>query len=154
MVGKQSYAQQALLPAPLQHMVQQLPADTVAAVGFCNDHIFEQGHGAAFGGADGDEEVGHGDGLAVVARDKNLPALGVVEDEAQAARLLFRIRLEVVFLGEEFAQQHEQRGHVIETGVADLDGGRYVRRQRPSFPAALLRRPAVFQIRRASCQYG
>jgi len=47
---------------------------------------------------------------------------GGVEDEAQAARLRFRIRLEVMFLGGEFAQQLLQRGEVVETGGAAFDG--------------------------------
>ena len=121
-VGKQGDAQEAVLPTPLQHVIQQLAADAMATVGLGDDDIFEQGHETTFGGADGDEEVGHGDDLTLLAGDKNLPAPGVVEDEAQAARLLFLIRLEVMFLGKELAQQLLQRGEVVETGGADLDG--------------------------------
>lgn len=68
--GEQRNAQQALMPAPLQRMIQQAAANTLAAMLFiCND-IFEQTDKSALGGADSDEYAGHGNDLTVQARDE------------------------------------------------------------------------------------
>ena len=103
-VSKQGHAQQAMLPAPLLHMFQQLLADSAAAMGFCNDDVLEQPNETAFGSTDGEEDTGHGDDLAIEACYEELAALGIIQDQAQTARLFFHVRLEVVLLGKELTE--------------------------------------------------
>ena len=70
----------------------------------CTINVFEQDDKAAFRRADREEQIDHPEDHAVLPQDENAAAIGLFEDQPQAAHLLRRDRAEIALLREQIAR--------------------------------------------------
>ena len=79
-----------------------------------DDQVLEQHDKAAFGRADGEEQIDHAHDRAVASQHENAPAAGLFENEPQTANLFVLVRSKIAFLGEQFDQHCRQ---LIQVGL-------------------------------------
>src|ERR1700730_11433834 len=73
-----------------------------------DDQVLEQHNKAAFGRADGEEQIDHPHDRALASQYENTPAAGLFENEPQTANLFILVRSKIAFLSEQFAQHCRQ----------------------------------------------
>src|SRR5438445_374906 len=95
-----------------------------------DDQVLEQHDKAAFGRADGEEQIDHAHDRAVASQHENAPAAGLFENEPQPTKLFLLVRSKIAFLGEQFAQHCRQ---LIQVGLGCwLDHDVFLLTHRPS----------------------
>src|SRR2546422_11372086 len=73
-----------------------------------DDQVLEQHDKAAFGRADGEEQIDHAHDRAVASQHEDAPAAGLFENEPQTTKLFVLVRPKIAFLSEQSAQHFRQ----------------------------------------------
>src|SRR5438874_6966012 len=103
-VGQQCDAAETFLRSEVDRMSEEFRTVSVSLVLFMDDQILEQNDEAAFGRANGKEQIDHADNRSVAPQDKNAAAARLFKDQAQAAELFVLVRREMAFLGKKTAE--------------------------------------------------
>src|SRR5438874_8017854 len=103
-VGQQCDAAETFLRSEVDRMSEEFRTVSVSLVLFMDDQILEQNDEAAFGRANGKEQIDHADNRSVAPQDKNAAAARLFKDQAQAAELFVLVRPEIALLGKQTAE--------------------------------------------------
>lgn len=87
LVGEEGDALEVFLFGEIEDVFEEAGAVALAAVVRVDDDVFHEDDESATGGGDGEEEVHHAEDLVVVAEDEDAAAVGLFEDELEAAFL-------------------------------------------------------------------
>ncbi|SRR5581483_1681727 len=118
-VGQQSNAGQAAGFGELDGVLEQCGAKPLAAMVRMNNQVFQENDGAAFGGADGKEEIDHSPNLRASTNYQDAANFGVFDDMAQRAQLSRAVGTEIRFHGEEIGEEAGQLRKIVERGRFD-----------------------------------
>src|SRR5437879_6553099 len=104
-IGQQRNAKEVFLARKVDGVFEQLRAVTMIAIPFVNDEVLQQHDEAAFGRADGKEQVNHPDNGTIAPENKNTPAVRLLKDQSQPAQLFLLVRPEIALFTEKLAKQ-------------------------------------------------
>src|SRR5437899_12960020 len=91
-VSQQRDAKKIFLLRKIDGVVEQLRSVALRLVFFMDDQVLEQHDKAAFGRADGEEQIDHAHDRAVASQHENAPAAGLFENERQTETLRVLVR--------------------------------------------------------------
>ncbi len=97
-VGQQGDAEEIFLTGEIDCMLEEFCAVSVPLVLLMDHQILQQNDEAAFGRANGKEQIDHADNRSVAPQDKNAATTRLFEDQTQAAQLFVLVRAEITFL--------------------------------------------------------